>query len=171
MREALMAWLRRELGHTRAILADQDGPPLERQYATLKIGAIRYEGQPTTFPIGDNGLQPILQGAMVTVNVNVFGGSVGQAFDTAMVLAKSLSRFTVKQQLRVEGLAFVRLLSDPKDISMPVGTTYESRALLEMQFRTNVRTDDNLDWIERVELTGNYQSDGPGFQTTQIIGV
>ncbi|PZQ49753.1 MAG: hypothetical protein DI556_09790 [Rhodovulum sulfidophilum] len=146
-REGIHGWI--SAASEQAIWADQDGKLPERQFCAVKITGVRREGAPTYFPIDGDGNQPILQGAILTVSVSVFGGATpGAALDKASALAGSLNRVTVKDRLRSKGLAFVDLPLSPSDVTRIVGTTNEPRAVFDARFRVNLAEIDPVGWIE-----------------------
>lgn len=155
-RDGLFAWIS---GLSPTIWANQNGKIPERQFCSIRIAGVRREGSPTYFPIDEDGNQPILQGALLTLHVAVFGGDTpGGALDTASALAGSLSRTTVKDRLRSAGLAFVDLAMPPADVSRVVGTTFEPHAVFDARFRVNLTEIDPVGWIETVILSGEFRS-------------
>lgn len=174
----LLDWAARGLGPGRtAIWAEGDGPLPPRPYATLKVDTVVREGSPSYFPLLERAVpepelvQPILQGALLSVSVDVYGGKGREALALAEAIAATLLRTTARERLQAHGIAFVDVLAAPVDVTKVVGTTHEGRARFDVRFRVNLRDDDPVGWIERVELTGTATTGTFEHTETRIIGV
>lgn len=167
----LRDWLVTAAAGANVIWQEGDGPIPARPAVTMKVETVVREGAPTYFPTKDSGIQPILQGGVLTLAVDVYGASGRAVLAIAEALAGSLNRTTVKDRLRSFGLAYVDLAMSPKDVSAIVGTSYEGRAHFDARFRANFRDDDPVGWIETVELTGTFSSGDFTYTETHVIGV
>lgn len=161
--ETIYDWLSRETARP-VIKRDQDGLLPDRPFTTAKAIADLREGQEYIGPLRDDGTLAIQQGSLLTIAIQTFGPG---AFELAEAIRNSCLKVTVQDRLRGAGFAYVRTLSGPVDISMVVGTTFEQRASLDIQLRTNVVVLDDVGFIERVELTTII----PPIEEKQIIGV
>lgn len=167
----LQAWLAHELTEGKAIWADGDGKIPERTFATLKVLSAAREGQPYRWPMGADGIQHSMQDILITLTVNVYSNIRGQALTIADRLAASPQNFNSRLILRQTGWAYVQTLSGPSDISAIVGSDYESRAVFDLQLRTNALFSEYIGWIERVVITGTLEaSDDKEFTTTTEVG-
>lgn len=162
----LFAWLAAVVpSGTPVIRRDQDGViPSPRPFVTAKAIADVREGQPSIGALDEDGFVLVQQSALVTVSIQTFG-DVGGA--VASAIRNSLEKESVCSANRAAGLVYVRVSAGPTDISEVVGTGFEQRYSLDVQFRVNVAILDDLGIIERVELTGTVGE----FTHTEIIGV
>lgn len=158
IRSGILGWINRALPDTPAIWQNQNGPIPERIFVAIRITTIRREGHANVGAINAGGFSLIQHGALVTTEVDVFGGAVGQAEDVANTLRGSLERVTMQDALRADGLAFARIAREPVDLSALIGTEWESRASFDAQFRTNILDVEDVGWIEKVEVTGRVVS-------------
>lgn len=146
------------------IRRDQNGGLPDRTFVTAKITTDAREGQPFVGKIDDEGVIKVQQGAILTLTMQVFGPG---ALEIAQAIRNSTGKPSVQAFLRANGLCYVRTLSGPTDITTIVGTSFEERASIDVQLRTNMVVLDNVGFIERVELTGIV----PPLEYTDIIDV
>jgi hypothetical protein len=135
------------------IWANQDGPQPTPPYVTIQAIATMREGQPCIGDVGDDGIAMIRQGSVITVRVQTFGeGALG----LVQTLRNSLERITVQRALRVASLSYVDVPSEPADLPMVTGTTWQGRAAMDVRFRTAVAIPDDIGVIEGVAFTGEF---------------
>jgi hypothetical protein len=137
------------------IKRDQDGNLPGRPFVTAKVIAEVREGHPEVWPLQDDGTVTIVQGALFTISVQVFGN---EAFELAHGIQNALNKITVQDFLRSRGMAYVQVLTGPEDLATVVGTGFEGRAHLDVQMRAAISIIDDVGIIERVELTGTIES-------------
>lgn len=138
------------------IWANQNGPQPASPYVTLQVTAAPQEGDAEVFDgVSGAGLVDIRLTRLWTVQVACFGaGAVGELQE----LLKALHKITVQQALRAAGTCYVRVLSGPTDVPEVTGTTWQPRAVMDVQFRAAEDYTDDVGLIERVRFTG--EADG-----------
>lgn len=151
--EPISAWLKRAVPDRAVIRRNGDGVLPPRPFITARVIAEAREGQPSVGPMSDDGDVLVQQGALLTVSVQTWGDD---AFAMASTIRSSVERPSQQDHFNGDGLAYVRVLSGPTDAPAIVGTGWEDRAVLDVQFRTRIAFVDQLGIIERVELTGDF---------------
>jgi hypothetical protein len=121
-------------------------------FIAAKAIAERREGHEYIGKLRDDGNVLIQQGTLITVSVQAFGDG---AMELIEEVRDSLSRITGREGLRHDGLVFVEVLSPPMDMSETVGTTFEERGHMDVQFRLNRELLDDVGIIEVVVVTGD----------------
>lgn len=157
VRDGIRGWLMTNFGGS-VTWADQGGKLPDRMFVTAKVASVRAEGQAHVGSIDDDGVLLIQQTTLSMLHVNVYGGEVGEAIDSAVALRNSLEKVRVREALNSAGLAFVQVLREPLDMTTVVGTNFESRASFDVQFRSNQIIPEDIGWIEKVEINGNVVS-------------
>jgi len=145
------------------IWAHQDGPQPATPYLTLHVRATAREGMADIGPINDEGIATIQQGQLLTVGVNSYGDG---ALDTLQALRNALIKPSVQRALRVDGLAYVDVLS-LTDLPAITGTTWQKRAVLDVEFRAAISITDDLGVIETVAFEGTDGNASPAGATVE----
>jgi len=145
------------------IWAYQDGPQPTPPYLTLHVRATAREGMADIGPISDEGIATIQQGQLLTVSVNSYGNG---ALDTLQDLRNALIKPSVQRALRADGLAYVDVLS-LTDLPVITGTTWQARAVLDVEFRAAVSISDDLGVIETVAFNGDDGNASPAGDTVE----
>jgi hypothetical protein len=152
--QGLREWVVENVGvsGTSVIWAEQDGPIPARPFVDLKILSTSRVGIPEiTAPNGVTGIGSIKQEVLQTLQTRIFGPA---AATIAMNLRNSIEKPSVQAKLRADGLAYVRVLADIQQVPEIAGTKWESRVIIDWQFRSSVVLTDDLGVIENVEITG-----------------
>lgn len=152
--DSIYGWLSTVQSNT-VVKRDQNGPIPTRPFVAAKALAEDREGQAFIGKLQADGTLHIQQGTLVTVSVQVFGPS---AFSIAQAIRNSVNLVTVQERNRKNGFVYVQTVGGPTDISEVVGTTWEERAYLDVQFRLNIDMLDDVGLIEFVDLVGDIES-------------
>lgn len=146
------AWLELQTG-VKVIYANQPGadrPP--KPYITMKMKVASREGQEEVNTPGNDGITVINQGQLLNFSFQSYGEG---PLDSLQEIINGTNKFTQRLDLReTTGLIPVQVLMGPEDVPELVGTTWESRGTLDMQFRNLVSITDDVGIIEKVRFTG-----------------
>jgi hypothetical protein len=100
------------------------------------------------------------QDQLVTLSMQYYDSErAGSAFDKLVTLRNKLELISSQQTLRAAGFSYVQVLQDVTDAPALAGTTWESRAVLDIQLRALVQQSDTIGLIERVEIEGTINGD------------
>lgn len=148
------------------IWANQDGPQPELPYVTLQVTADNREGMAHVGCIDADGIATIQQGQILSVSVQTWGNS---ALGLVQGLRNSLEKPTVQRGLRESGLAYVRVTLGPQDVPDVTGTTFQARAVMDVQFRAAVTLTDDLGVIESIAFEGSDGTASPAGDTVERV--
>lgn len=161
--EAIYDWL--SFATMRPVVkGHEDGRLPNRPAIAAKVIADRRVGHAAIGELQEDGVVLIQQESLLTVSIRCFGDG---AYELAQIVRNSVNRITIRDRLRLGGLAFVDCPLGPVDMTRVVGTTNEERYQLDMRLRTMVELEDDVGIIELVELTTTIN----GQSHTGIIGV
>ena len=90
------------------------------------------------------------------VSINTY---YADAYQMATKLKDSLGRVTVTDQLFAAGLGYNRA-TDVKDIPEEINKQFEERAQFDCFFFTRSLDEENIETIQKVEITNNINDDG-----------
>lgn len=156
MRTALWHYASRLTGIPveRILWANYNQSTPQRPFATLQI-INSQSGNETHTATGAGGATVMRMDTTLTLQIQVYADATPfEAFDIARHARQRAHLTTERQLLRADGLAMVDVLS-VTDAPALVGTTWESRAIMDMQLRTLTTLSDNVGLIERVEIVGD----------------
>lgn len=164
--EKVRTWVLAEVAAavgTKVIKANQNAPRPARPYITVLVtmtsqGEHSYEGAPD-----DNGNAQLENELACMVSLQAFGDNANTIMGN---LRQSLEKPTVLQSLRATGLPFIRVLSGVNDLTEQVGTQYEERAGMDLEFRAVAVVTDAVGVIESVEGTATHER--PGGASTNL---
>jgi len=153
IKQVLKDWINANKGDPSitVIEANQNAPRPELPYITLLVTSVTVEEHANISSPNSDGDASIENEAAVMCSLQCFADD---AFSILSGLKLSLEKVTVKQNLRAVGLPYIRTLSEVSDISEVVGTNFETRASLDLEFRTTLSVIDNIGVIESVYGTG-----------------
>lgn len=127
-------------------------PP--RTYATIQIINSQSNNPSQTAP-DNNGDSVMHLDTTFTLQIQVYADATPfEAFDIVDLASKRAKLISEQQALRAGGLAFVEVLS-VNDAPALIGTTWESRAIIDLQLRTLTAITDEVGLIEKVEVDGS----------------
>lgn len=133
---------------------NQSTPP--RPYATIQI-INSTTNNPAHTPVDSEGMAIMHADTLLTLQIQVYADSTPfEAFDTANLAGQRAKLITEQQQLRADGLALVDVLA-VNDAPALIGTSWESRGIIDLQLRTLTTLVDEVGLIERVEIDGEVQ--------------
>jgi len=160
---AVYAWASGQTNRP-VIFRDQDGKQPTPPYVTIKAIATSREGQADLGDsVSEDGIITIRQGMLFTLSVQTYGDDT---LGLINALRNSLNKPTVQNALRADGICYVQVLNEPTDISEVTGTTWQQRATMDVQFRTDVEITDDVGLIETVQFTG----EADGLSVTKLVG-
>jgi len=163
IKDAVSAWARSQTNRE-VIFRDQDGKQPSVPYVTIKVTSSSREGQADVMhEVSDEGVVTIKQGMLFTLSVQTYGDDILGIMND---LRSSLNKWSVQNALRQNGICYVQVLSEPSDISAITGTTWQQRATMDVQFRTDVSITDDVGIIESVQFTG----EADGLTVTKFVG-
>ena len=163
IRNALWSWVDASVPDgTRVIFARQDGQRPARPFVTLLVTTRQRDEHEHIGPTNDQGETRIRANQSVTLQVQSFanadedlGLSAGEVAEGLLLdLRDSLMKPSVREGLSADGLAYVRELLAPQDLSEVSGNTWEGRGTMDLEFRTVAEVVDDTGFVETVELTG-----------------
>jgi hypothetical protein len=136
------------------IIANQNAPRPKRPYITIFVSStVQKEHSNVGAPNG-SGVARIENETACMVSLQAFGvGAKTILYD----LRGSLEKVTVLQSLRSSGIPFIRVLNGVTDITEVVGTQYEERASMDLEFRAVASVTDDLGVIESVSGTATHE--------------
>lgn len=137
------------------VFANQNAPRPALPYVTIHVTAMPEKEHASVGPPDENGDAEIVNDLAPTVSLQAFGDG---ARDIMSGLRRSLDKVTVLQSLRAAGLPFIRDLSGVTDLSETVGTKFEDRAGLDLEFRAAGVVTDAVGAIESVEGTATHET-------------
>jgi len=163
IRNALWTWVNAQTPDgVRTIFARQDGQRPPRPFVTLLVTTRQRPEHEHVGATNDQGETRITANQSVTLQIQAFaqadeeqGLSAGEVAEAILLdLRDSLMKPSVREGLSAEGLAYVRELLAPQDVSEVSGNTWEGRGMMDLEFRTVAEVVDDTGFIETVELTG-----------------
>ncbi|MBC3540657.1 LIC_12616 family protein [Rufibacter sediminis] len=140
------------LPDNKVVYANQNGPRPAFPYVTVHVTAKSDMGWADISVPDTDGVAEINNDRMVSISLQALGSGAMSLMET---LRDDLERPTSLQQFRGAGLPFIRVLNDVNDLTTVVGTKYEERAGMDLEFRTAVQLTDEVGLIEAV--TGESQ--------------
>lgn len=152
------------------IEANQNAPRPARPYITILVTSTRqkefsYIGAPD-----ENGDAVIENDEFCMVSIQCFGtGS-----KTIMAnLRQTLEKVSVKDYFRELLLPFIAVTDGVNDLTETVGTQFEERAGMDLEFRTVAVVTDNVGVVQSVEGTATFDEGGEieYVETNYTIGV
>lgn len=152
VQDAIYNWFTSVAG-VPAIWAEQEGPRLERPYASLKLitGQVKTNGIDSMRYVSE-GKFTLVGDRRITCSINVFGSG---AHDVLMSARDSLDDPSVVDSLFADGLS-VWDEGDPQDLTTKLETHWETRAQMDTIFGLAGELDIEPGIIEHVELHGDY---------------
>lgn len=139
---------------TEVIKANQNAPRPARPYITVLVTTTS-QGEHSNEGAPDNdGVASIENELACMVSLQVIGNSAKTIMGN---LRQSLEKTTVLTSLRATGLPFIRVLNGINDLTEQVGTQYEERAGMDLEFRTVAVVTDTVGVIESVEGTATHE--------------
>lgn len=148
---------------TQIIKANQNAPRPARPYITVLITSTTQQGHSWEGAPNNDGDASIENELACMVSLQAFGESAKTIMGN---LRQSLEKPTVLQSLRATGLPFIRVLNGVTDQTEQVGTQYEERAGMDLEFRAVAVVTDAVGVIESVEGTATHES--PNGTTTTV---
>ena len=164
MMQAVKDWLNtyKNSAITEVIEADQNAPRPELPFITVKeLARVEDENAYVSEP-SDDGLAEVFQNQTATFSIQCFGDG---AMSFMQELKTSLDKPSVHLFLRQRGAIYVRLVGGLTDISEVLGTKFEKRANMDLEFRQGIETQDDIGLIERVIGTGTMDGETSDFDT------
>lgn len=157
--QALKDWLAAEvLGSNPAITvieANQNTPRPARPYITLLVTSTPLSEHPNVSAPNSVGDASIENEAAVMVSLQCFGDNSKSIMDG---IRMSLEKVSVRLALRADCLAYIRTTNGVMDTTATVGTKFEPRASMDLEFRSVSAVIDNIGVIESVEITGEFDT-------------
>lgn len=149
------------------ILANQNGPRPERPYITFLITSDNQTEHADESEVNDDGEITITNDKTVIVSTQCFGENSKSIMDG---LRNSLNKVSVKDGLRGSGLPYIRTLNGVTDLSQVVGSEFEERAGMDLEFRTTAEVIDEVGFIECVDGTATYETGNQEININYQIG-
>lgn len=169
LRLKILNWLQNNASSdlSAIIFANQNAPRPSYPFMTMHILS-KEENEHADIPRpNDLGVTTISKTKNFTVSVQSFGPG---SLDIMDDLRRTLEKVTVTQDLRSDGIAFIRVVSGVNDLSDTVDTEFEERAGMDVQFRTTAIVTDTVGVIESVDVTGINET-GESTQITETINI
>lgn len=156
------------LDDSKVIRANQNSPRPNLSYITYLVTPTRKSEHANIGSPNDDGDALIENEKSITVSVQCFGED---AFDILEGLRGSLDKVTVRDALRAAGIPYIRTLNGVNDLTETVGTKFEGRAGIDLEFRTVDTVTDAVGVIESVEGTATHEiSSNENYENTFQIG-
>ncbi|HCU25440.1 MAG TPA: hypothetical protein DF383_10525 [Deltaproteobacteria bacterium] len=151
IKTAFQEWLSQEAaGLTSVIFADQAAPRPPKPYGTVRLGVQRALGLRDEFrELDDLGIAEYLGQREMTVALNIYGpGALEQMHQAQASLSKQsvLDRF-----IGTYGIAILDA-GDITNLTSFLEVSDEERAMMEVRIGYSVSTNDDVGWIETVEV-------------------
>lgn len=155
--QALKDWLNGNKGSAgiTVIRANQNAPRPALPYITLYVTSTTMGDHSNISAPNSAGTASIENEQAVMASVQCFGDDSKSIMDG---LRQSLEKVTVRQALRAAGLPYIRTLNGVNDLTEVVGTKYETRAGMDLEFRAVSAVTDNIGVIESVEGTATVDT-------------
>lgn len=157
------------LDQNHVIMAEPEVPNSPRPtlpYITLKITSpsIRY-GDDVPLPIDDpTGACETLVNyggpRKMVASFNVYGSTHEQAYGLAALWQARLDQHPVRELLRRDGVA-IWLIGEIRDLSILLGTGFEGRAQMDVQFGLASNLTADLGAMEEFPIVGSQDESGP----------
>lgn len=113
-------------------------------------------------PPDEFGIATVGQDQDVTLSIQYYDDSLPySAFDALQTIRNKLELIGTQQAIREAGLAYVQILQDVTDAPAITGTTWESRAIMDVQLRTLTQQTDDVGLIESVRIAGTVNDNIP----------
>lgn len=155
--QALKDWLADNKGNAgiTVVEANQNAPRPALPYITLYVTSTPLNEHANQSAPNSAGTASIENEAAVMASVQCFGENSKSIMDG---LRLSLEKVTVRQALRAAGLPYIRTLNGVNDLTEVVGTKYEPRAGMDLEFRAVMAVTDSVGVIESVEGTATHDT-------------
>lgn len=156
--DSLQAWVTDTLNIT-AVWLNPNAPRPARPYATLQTVSRRRIGSASTGHPDATGDATITGDREVTLSVQYLGAADSNdprdGYEELQALVDSLERPSVIEALDSTGWAFIRtaLL---QDITAQVGTQWEPRAVVDIEFRATATQTDQVGVVETVKSESTF---------------
>jgi len=153
--DALQTWLADVTGLT-TIWEHQNAPRPPRPYASLNILTSPSVGHENRGPVDQNGDATISLIVEPTISVKLYYASTDprEAILEMFKVRRSLFSPSVRESLKGNGWSFIEVLGPPQNIPELIDSEYESRAVMDIRFRTLDTFIDNLGVVEFAEIEG-----------------
>jgi len=157
IKTALRTWVvdNTALAESNVVFANQNAPRPSRPYITIFVTTTPLSEHANVGAPDDDGDAVIENETAVMASIQCFGDT---AYGVLEGLRGSLEKVTVQQALRAAGLPYIRTLSGVADLTETVGTQFEGRAGMDLEFRAVATVTDNVGVIESVEGTGIHET-------------
>lgn len=159
---AIQAWAASASG-LEAIIANQDGPRPPEPFVTVQVRDVGAQGLPYRTPPREDGTAEIHEDRTIMASVQIFGTD---ALNLGNALRATLERQETRLTFLQDGITFVRA-QPVADLTQVVGTGFEPRASLDIEWRAAFQVADVVGCITSVETAGDYGVK----QTTNVTGV
>jgi len=152
--DALQAWVADTLNIT-AVWLNPNAPRPPRPYATLQAVNRQRIGSASQGPTSAAGNADFTGDRELTLSVQYIGSASSNdprdGYQELQALVDSLERPSVRESLHGAGWSFIRtaLL---QDITAQVGTEWEPRAVVDIEFRTAVTQSDQVGVVDTVNI-------------------
>lgn len=165
IRDGLYAWASANSGVDTVIWLHPDAPRPPRPYATLLIGVIQPIGQDYLGDVNEDGARIIRGTRELTVSVAVYEKPSAHPNEAAMkaeAMRNSLRKQSVRHDFADKGIVYVDDFG-VQDLTQLIDTTFEGRAEVDLLFRTTSEIEDDVGFIQTVEVEGEISKteDGP----------
>jgi len=155
LQQAFSDWVKSETGYT-TIWESANAPRPQKPYCSLNISSITQFGQIYNATTDIDGEVAIISELDLTLAVNVFSDKSSQDIDSLMTLQELYASLKKQDNLDYfysNGIGFIQQLA-MTNISSLLGTDFEQRAQMELDFRIGTQIIDNVGWIETVIMKG-----------------
>lgn len=153
------------LNGSKIVFANQNAPRPARPFITLFVNTFADGEHSSVGAPDDYGIAEIVSDRMVMVDIQAYGTNAQDIIDN---LRLSFEKVRVQEELRRDKIPFIRVSSGFDDTSEVVGSEYEPRAQMDVEFRCAAIIEDDVGLIENVEIEGVFE-DGVNDDLTVTI--
>lgn len=150
-KKAIYDWAKLEL-EMEFIWADQDAHRPNKPYGSMKIiPGFTKIGATDNITHKLDGVFNVAGTREFTLSLNCYGSS---ALERANFVSSSLEKPTVIEKFNTAGLVIVKV-EQVNDLSIVIDTAFETRSQVDIKFRIAQVVEDNIGFIEIVEIKNN----------------
>lgn len=172
IKESIRQWIldNKDASILSVVYAQQNAPRPAKPYITLLVTPVTRKEHAHISAPNSSGEAIIENEAEIVASVQCYGDNALSLLDS---LRNTLEKQTVRDALRGAGTPYIRTLNGVSDLTEQVGTNYEPRAGVDLEFRAVITVTDTVGVIEEVHGTATHEinsNSSDNYENDFVIG-